>query len=262
MKIDKKRLWDIINPDRIGDKLSKRIDLFIMILILLNTIAVIIGTINFIDKKYGTYLHYFEIFSITIFTIEYLSRIWLCTQSTKYEKPILGRLRFALSYYAIIDLAAILPFYLPFFTYDLRFIRMLRFLRIIRLLKIERYVSALGTIKKVFKRKKEELIITGTIFTIILTISSIIIFYAENAIQPHYFSDVLKTMWWSLNMLVRIETSPMRPITFLGKIFTSVIGVLGIGLIALPAGILSAGFLQIMVKKHKIKKCPHCGKDL
>ncbi|MBD3231807.1 ion transporter [Candidatus Dependentiae bacterium] len=261
MSLNKKYLWEIVNPEKEGDKYSKAFDIFILTLILLNTIAIILATIQNIYEQFYYLFYYFEIFSIAIFTIEYVLKVWLCTQQYRYRSPIKGRLRFMLTPQAIIDFMAFAPFYIPFFTYDLRFIRIIRFLRIIRLLKIQTYLSALNIITKVLRKKKEELAVTGMIFTILVIISSVMMFYAEHRVQPQEYSNVINSMWWSINELLRIETMA-RPLTKLGKTFASLIGILGIAIIALPTSILSSGFTEVIVKKRKRKTCPHCGKPL
>jgi len=261
MSLTKKRLWTIINPGKRADKASRIFDTFILTLIFLNVAAIILGTIESIQKQFGYALHLFEIISITIFTIEYLLRTWSCTVDKRYKKPILGRIRFAFTFYALIDLIAVAPFYIPFFTYDLRFLRIIRFLRILRILKLERYISAFGIFKRVIKKKKEELIVFVGIFTIVLILSSVFVFYVENPAQPKIFINIPATMVWAIALLTSVG-SKMQPITLMGKFMASIISMLGILLVAIETAILASGFTQEVFKKNKITKCPFCKKKL
>lgn len=162
---------------------------------------------------------------------------------------------------AIIDLLAILPFYLPFVGVDLRLLRMLRLLRIFRLFKIARYLKALNLMKRVFSKKKEELII-ALIFTIfLLLIASTLMYYVENEVQPENFSSIPETMWWGIATLTTVGYGDIYPISGLGQILGGVIAIIGIGLFALPTGILAAGFSEELSQvKFKENNCSTCGK--
>ena len=181
----------------------------------------------------------------------------------KFRRPFAGRLRFALQPMLLIDLIAVLPFYLPFLGIDLRSIRVFRLLRIFRVAKIGRYYSSIELIKNVLKSKKEELILTSAIMAFMLIISSSVLFYCENSHQPENFSSIPATMWWSVATLTTVGYGDMLPVTPMGKLLASLIAILGIGMFALPTGILGAGFVEeIQKKKKESKKCPHCGKEI
>jgi voltage-gated potassium channel len=264
MALTRKRLWTIINPGDRADKTSRIFDIFILTLIFLNALAIILGTIGYIQTHFKKTLQIFEIVSITVFTIEYLLRIWLCTTDKKYKHPIVGRLRFAMTFYALIDLISIAPFYIPFFTYDLRILRIIRFLRILRILKLERYTSAFKILKRVIKKKKEELVVFVGIFSIILILSSVLVFYVENPVQNKVFTNIPATMVWAIALLTAVG-SKMQPITLIGKFMASIISMLGILLVAVQTAILASGFTQEMFKKIKKTEpqiCPHCKKKI
>jgi voltage-gated potassium channel len=213
-----------------------------------------------INTNYG-----FEVFSVFIFTIEYLLRLWSCVTDKKYSKPILGRFRYSLTPMAVVDLFAILPFYLPFTGLDLRIIRVFRLLRIFRIAKAARYISSLKLLGRVFKSKKEELVITSIVMIILLIIASSLMYYFEYEVQPEKFADIPTTMWWAIATLTTVGYGDVYPITSEGKIIASIVAILGIGLFALPTGILGAGFVQEFQKSkaHSEKlTCPHCGKEI
>lgn len=261
MKI-KKRIWEIIEVAKNGDTASRIFDVFILSLIFLNVLVVIIGTIKDIQINYGTALHYFEIFSVIVFTIEYILRIWSCVIDDKYLNSIKGRLKFARQPLPVIDLLAILPFYVPLIGIDLRFIRIFRLLRIFRIAKIGRYYSKLQLIKNVFKSKKEELVLTSVIMIILLVISASLMYYCENTVQPKVFTSIPATMWWSVATLTTVGYGDVYPVTTLGKFLASIIAILGIGMFALPTGILGAGFVEEIQKRKETNVCPHCGKNI
>jgi len=144
---------------------------------------------------------------------------------------------------------------------DLRFLWVLRLLRLFRVFKFNRYSSALNLISKVVKRKKEELIATVFIMVFIIMISSTLIYYMENAVQPDKFPNIVASFWWAIATLTTVGYGDIYPITAIGKIFASVIAISGIGLVALPTGIISSGFMSEM-KRDKIRTCPNCGERI
>lgn len=266
MESFKKRMYRIVEVEQLadtGERFFDLFDIFIIVLIVLNVLAVIMETVNPIYRLYKTFFISFEIFSVTVFAIEYLLRLWVCTVDKKYANPITGRIRFALTPMAIIDLMAILPFFLPMvFPFDLRFIRIFRLFRTMRVFKLGRYSKALQHMGIVFKRKKEELIMVAISLVIILVFISSLMFFVENEAQPSAFSSIPASMWWGVATLTTVGYGDMYPITPLGKFLGSFISLLGIAMFALPAGILASGFSEQLNKKNTIKHCPHCGKKL
>ena len=147
-----------------------------------------------INAKFNLFFWRFELFSVVVFTIEYVFRLWSCVEMTKYRNPITGRLRWMTSPMALIDLLAILPFYLPFVGIDLRFIRIFRLFRIFRLLKISRYVNAAEMIRNVILNKKEELLISLFIISVLLLVVSSLMYFVEGDIQPQAFGSISKSL--------------------------------------------------------------------
>lgn len=265
MLITKKRVWQIMEVAKTGDKTSRAFDIFILSLIFLNVLAVIVGTVESIQVKYGLLLNWFEIVSVAVFTVEYLGRLWSCVMTAEYRGPVRGRFRFATSPMALIDLLAILPFYLPFIGLDLRFVRVLRLLRIVRIAKVGRYYSSLRLIGAVFREKKEELVLTTALMAMLLVMSASVMYYCENAAQPENFPSIPGTLWWAVVTLTTVGYGDVFPVTIAGKFVASIIAILGIGMFALPTGILGAGFVEAIQKskaKAQIQKCPHCGKEI
>ena len=259
----KKRVWEIVEAAKPGDLTSRLFDCLILILIFFNVLAVIIGTVQSISDRFGILLLRFEQISVVVFSIEYFMRLWACTVEREYSKAIFGRIRFSLRLMPLVDLLAILPFYLPFLGLDLRFVRAFRLMRVVRVAKIGRYSASLQLIKRVLVSKKEELLLSVFVLVLMLVISACVMYYCENAAQPETFPDIPSTMWWAVVTLTTVGYGDVYPITPLGKFVASIMAIIGIGMFALPTGILGAGFVDEISNGKKLPvSCPHCGKEV
>ena len=257
--MSQKRLYEILEKAEEGDTASHIFDIALVILILTNVVAATAASFETFANTYSLYLHYFELFSITIFTIEYILRVWSATY--KYTDSKAPRIRFIFSFGAIIDLAAILPFYLPFVTgIDLRFLRVLRLLRMFRIFKLGRYSEAMNIIGKVLKKEKEKLFTTVILTMVMIFLASTIMYYVENTAQPETFPNIIETTWWAISTFTTIWYGDVFPITVAGKICGGIISLLGIMLIALPSGIICSGFMGELKQEKDI--CPHCRKEI
>jgi len=260
----KKRTYEFLEKAKEGDTAGLIFDWFIMSLISLNVIAVVMATVQSISVRYNKFFNVFEIFSIIIFSIEYILRIWSCTIDEKFRHPILGRIKYFFTPFAIVDLLAILPFYLPkIISVDLRFLRALRLIRLFRVLKMARYNDAIATLKNVILKKREELMVTVfTVFIFLILLSSAV-YLVENPVQPEVFPDIPTAMWWGVVTMTTVGYGDIYPITALGRIFAAIVSILGVGLFALPAGFLASGFTE-EIRKGKKKKiiCPECGREI
>lgn len=262
--------------------------MFIMVLILLNVLAIILESVESLGAAYGKYFDFFEYFSVVVFSMEYLMR--LITADFKYRdlKGARPFFRYIFSTLALIDLMAILPSLLiwiaPLYSplsrlVDLRFIRMLRIMRLFRIFKISRYSDSLRMIGAILKEKKRDLAVTIFITLILLVISSTLMYYAEHDAQAEQFPNIVATFWWAVATLTTVGYGDVFPITPLGKILSGIIALLGIGMVALPTGILSSAFIEMMDRKKAkgeekeeaiehaeiashFKYCPHCGEKL
>jgi len=260
----KERLWEILDVAKPGDRASRAFDISILTLIALNVAALVLDSVQSIHQQLGAFFDVFEVISVAVFSAEYLLRVWSCTASPRYASPLWGRVRFALTPLALVDLSAVLPFYLPFLGVDLRFMRAVRLTRLFRVMKVARYSQAVRTIGRVFAARKEELGVTVFVMLLLLLMASCLMYFAESDSQPDKFSSIPATMWWAVATLTTVGYGDVCPITPLGKVIAGVVSVLGIGMFALPTGILGAGFLE-EVRSRKQKKatiCPHCGKEL
>lgn len=189
--------------------------------------------------------------------------MWSCTTAQKYRGTVGGRLRFALSPFALIDLLAIAPFYLPFISVNLIFLRSFRLIRLARVLKLGRYSAAVRSVGNALREKKDELAAIVFFMSILLFASSALMYEMEHAAQPDKFPSIPATLWWGVMTLTTVGYGDVYPITAAGRILASVIAVAGIGLFALPTGVLGAAFLeQIQKTKRPLALCPHCGRAI
>jgi voltage-gated potassium channel len=255
----KARIFRILEP---GDENGKYFEPFIMVLIVLNVAVVVLETVDWLNASYGRLFRAFDLFSVAVFTVEYLLRAWVCTENPKFKTPFSGRLHYLITPMAIVDLMAILPFYLPFIFPELRFVRAIRLFRLFRILKMVRYSDALKTFAEVLNLKKEELGVTFFATLILLVVSSSMVYEAENEVQPEAFANIPDAMWWGVVTLTTVGYGDIYPVTPIGKIIGSFVVISGIGLFALPAGILASGFNEVLQRrkeKHRKKMiCPHC----
>lgn len=259
----KTHLYAVMEKAEEGDRLSRIFDLFIITLIVLNVAMVILETVEGINETYGEFIELFEVICVVIFTVEYLLRIWCCTADKKFARPLIGRLAFMLTPMALIDLIAIFPYYVfllvaipPDYTLPLRL------LRLFRLLKVGRYSHSMQMFGQVIWQKRRELYIVAFALTLLLVIVSSLMYFVEHHAQPEAFSSIPTTMWWGIVTLTTVGYGDVFPITPLGKFLGALIAVLGVGMFALPAGLLSSGFVEAMQESHRGDKCPHCGKDI
>lgn len=269
MKKLKKRIFEIIQSANSGDLPSRIFDLFIMALIIINTISIMVDTFA-LPQNIKNVIRMIDISTSIIFSIEYVLRIWTAPFLYPDKSSTMARIRYIFSFMAIIDLLAILPFYLPMvIPFNLKSLRLLRITRLLRVFKFNRYTNALYKVAAVFKAKSSQLISSLVVVLMLIILSSILMFNVENAAQPDAFTNIFDSMWWAVATFTTVGYGDIYPITIAGKILSTIIAFLGIGLVAVPTGIISAGFVeQIEKPETKIEPdpekhyCPYCGKRL
>ncbi|MCX7550736.1 ion transporter [Xanthomarina sp. F2636L] len=227
----KQRIKNIVEIN--DNKASKFFAIFIQVLILISIVTFTIETTPDLEPNTRFILSVIEIFCVVVFTVEYLLRIYVTNK----------KLRFIFSFYGIIDLLAILPFYLSFGV-DLRSLRALRFLRLFRVFKLVRYNRALNHFTKAITSAKEEILLFLFITLILIYFAAVGIYYFENEAQPEHFSSILDSLWWSIVTLTTVGYGDVYPITAGGKIFTFFILLIGLGIVAIPTGIISSALTK------------------
>ena len=240
----RKRIAELLEKGHESDKPSKVVNLLLILLITLNVVAIFLETVDPIYQQYQRAFWYFEVFSVAIFTIEYLARVWVSVELEGIDaaRPIRGRLRYMLRPIAVVDLLAILPFYLSLYLpLDLRFLRVLRLLR---LFKLTRYSPALGALLDVVQKEADALLASVVVLLMMLVISAGGIYLLENELQPETFGSMPSSLWWAIVTLTTVGYGDVVPVTTMGRMFAGFIGLIGIGMIALPAAILASGFAE------------------
>ncbi len=238
------RFYEILEARHSDDLLSVLFDVFIIVLIIANTVAFIAESVEEINVRLGPAFELFNIISVVIFTIEYLVRLWVAVESTplRHLSPARARLHFATRPLLIIDLLAILPFYLgSFFGADLR---VLRILRLLRFLKLARYSPALDTLGRVITNESRALVGALMVMLSLLIFASSIIYFLERDIQPEYFGSIPRAAWWAVSTLTTVGYGDVVPLSGAGKVFAGVMMIVGLGMFALPIGIIATGFAQ------------------
>jgi voltage-gated potassium channel len=235
----------------------KIVAFFLLSLIGINALAIMIQTNPPIYAEFENELRVFEYFSIIVFSIEYLLRLWICTADPRYKGMIKGRIRYIFSPMGIIDLIPILPYYLALiFQIDVKF---LQIFRVLVVFKVGHFSAALESINYVLKTRKNDLMNALFVGAIVWILCSTIMFYAEHEAQPETFTSIPASMWWGVITLTTVGYGDLYPITTLGRMISVLTAFLGVGLFALPAGILGAGFFDYMKQQRYPKICPHCG---
>ncbi len=269
----KHKIADIfIYDDKRQSKWHVLDDYFITALIVLNIVAMMLESIETHYETYKTYYQIFDIFSIAVFSVEYIIRIWIADEIYPQIGKLKSRLKYIFSFFGIIDLLAILPFYLPMFIkVDLRFMRILRLIRIFRVFKLVRFIGSIQLLLKVIKERKDELLITLFGSALMLLVSASLMYEIEHELQPDKFSNVFEAIWWAVATLTTIGYGDVYPISGWGQFLAAVTALFGIGLVAIPTGIISVGFLEQIQNTKESKNtdnkeqytyCPHCGKKL
>jgi len=207
---------------------GKKFDYFIQVLIILSSISFSIDTLPNLSESFRSGLDVFETVTVIIFSLEYILRLYVS------KKP----LSYMFSFYGIVDILAILPFYINIFV-DLRFLRVFRIFRVFRALKLLRYSKAIKRFNLAFKIVKEEVVLFIIVSIVLIFISSAIIYYFENESQPDVFSSIFHSAWWSIVTLTTVGYGDVYPITLGGKIFTFFVLMIGVGFVTVPAGLVA-----------------------
>ncbi len=243
------KVYDVIEGGQGETRGSRIFDITIVSLILLNVAAVVLETVPSIRSEYGHWLSNFELITVGAFTVEYLLRLW-----TAVEVPFLARMKawrarltLAHSPALIIDLLAILPFYLSsFMALDLG---MLRVLRLLRFLKLSRYSPAMHTLIRVLQNESRALLGACLLLAMAILFSSTLMYHLENAAQPDKFGSIPEAAWWSIATLTTVGYGDVVPITAMGRVVGGLTMIIGLSILALPVAIISTGFAQELQRR-------------
>lgn len=249
----KKRIFEIIQIGNNSDKLSRFFDSFIVVIIFINLFVTLLDTFDEC-AVYKPIMDVIELFTIIIFTVEYVLRIWTADLLFPSRKRIVAILSFIFSFYGLIDFLTFFPYYLPIvFPAGAVAFRILRVIRIFRLFKINSKYDAFNVITDVLKEKKNQLLSSMCLILIMMTASSLCMYSLEHDAQPNAFKNAFSGIWWSVSTLLTVGYGDIYPITIGGKIMAIIISFLGVGMVAIPTGIISAGFVEQYTKLKQIE---------
>lgn len=244
MKKFKKRIFEIIQIGQRSDFPSRAFDIILVVIIVLNILVLILETFDF-SEEFLRVLHIIEMVTVIIFGIEYLLRIW--TSEHLYPNVSRGKalIKFLLSYDGIVDLLTIIP---AFFLSGFSAFRMLRVVRIFHLFRINTTYDSFNVITAVIKEKRNQIFSSLFIVIVLMFASSLCMYSVENSAQPDVFDNAFSGMWWSISTILTVGYGDIYPITILGRILAILIALLGVGVVAIPTGIISAGFVEHYTK--------------
>ena len=249
----RRRTADVLFSRDRDERWTRRVDVALILLITFNVIAVILESVQEYQSLWGAYFHVFEVFSVAIFSIEYVLRLWSAVDDPwqdRYRRAIRGRLRFARTTMAIIDLLAILPFYLALVVQvDLRFLRVLRLLRVF---KLTRYSGAMTLLFQVLRGEAGNIGAAMFVLLLMLVIASSLAFMIEGGLHTSgAFSSIPAAMYWAIITMTTVGYGDVVPATALGQLLTGLIAVLSLGMVAIPTGILASGFTSALQRRRE-----------
>ena len=261
----KRRVFEILSIDEGEDRTSRAVDTALLLLILSNVAALVIVTDERIHSLSPGFFYFFELISFSIFAIEYALRLWSCTEDPKYAHPLTGRLRFAMQPLMIADAIAVVSYFILFVLpagVDLGALRALRLVS--RFALLARYSTGLQALSAAISDRRNELLGVVSVVAVLLVLASSLMYYIEQSAQPEEFSSIPETMWWSIITVTTVGYGDVAPITPGGRLLAGFIALLGIGIFALPAGILGSSFMDQVNRRRASSgaNCPRCGFDL
>jgi len=247
----KLRVFHLLDAGHADTPFSRAFDIGLVVLISLNVLAVIVESVPGVYANYAALFDGFEIFSVTIFSIEYAFRIWSATAhpGIRYQHPLWGRIRYMLTPLVLIDLVVILPFYLgSLIGVDLRVLRALRLMRAFRL---TRYASSMNLLLQVLR--DEGPVISAALFVLLMLVivAASITYLAEHETQPEAFASIPHALWWAVVTMTTIGYGDVVPMTLIGRICAAVVAIISVGMVALPAGILASGFNDALHRRNR-----------
>ena len=241
----RKRLFEIVEVGAADDWISRGYDLLSTLILVVNLTVTVMNTFDAMSLRYGAMLKGIESFTVAFFAVDYVLSLLCCRFLRPAERELKSLLLYMVSFTGLVDLLSFLPYYLPFFFPDgaVAF-RMFRVIRIFRLFRINAYYDSLNVITEVLTSKKQQLLSSVFILLVLMLGSSLCMYSLEHEAQPEVFRNAFSGIWWSVSTLLTVGYGDIYPVTTLGKLFGTIIAFLGVGMVAIPTGIISAGFVD------------------
>ena len=251
----RKRVSEIVEAGAADDFVSRTYDVGSTLILLINVAVTILYTFDSMELRYGKTLLLVEAVTVAFFAVDYSLRLW----TAPFVRPNLsaGRAtwKYFISFTGLVDLLSFLPYYLPiFFPTGTAVFRLFRVVRIFRLFQINAYYDSLNVITEVIASKRQQLVSSVFIIVVLMVASSLAMYSVEHIAQPEVFSNAFSGIWWAVSTLLTVGYGDIYPITNLGKILSICITFLGVGMVAIPTGIISAGFVNQYSRLKKISE--------
>ena len=241
----RKRLYEIVEVGASDDAVSRAYDFFSAAMLLLNITVLFLSTFDALSASYGAIFSVIEAVTVFFFLVDFVLRLFCADFLRPKLSPAKARLTYVLSFTGLVDLFSFLPYYLPFFfPQGAVAFRLFRLIRIFRLFRINAYYDAINVITGVLKAKRQQLISSVFIILVLMLAASLCMYSLEHGAQPEVFKNAFSGIWWAVSTLLTVGYGDIYPVTALGKFFSIVLTFLGVGLVAIPTGIISAGFVE------------------
>lgn len=255
------RIHEILHNPTGASRLSLWVNRGLAFLIVANVLAVMLETVPTLTDETRQLLRAFEVFSVCVFAIEYITRLWVSVEQPEIAQPITGRLRWMLRPMSLLDLAAILSVFAPM---DLRYLRIFRILRLFRVLLVPSLAHTYEQLRISVRKRHDLLVVSALLMTMLLVSAACLLYFFEHDAQPKVFSSIPQAMWWAAVTLTTIGYGDIYPITPAGKICAAFIAIVGVGFFALPAAILTGAVIEAhdastSEVEERVVTCPRCG---
>jgi voltage-gated potassium channel len=247
----RRRAYEILERTEPDDPAARILNGLLIALIVANVAAIVLDSEASLDASYHAWFWAFEWLSVILFSIEYTARVWTAVEGGhgRYKAPILGRIRYMLTPLALVDLVAILPFYLTFLApVDLLFMRVFRLLLIF---KLTRYQASMNLLANVLRNEAGPIAAAIFVLVMLLVVAASFAYLAEHQAQPEVFASIPDALWWAVVTMTTVGYGDMVPVTPLGKLVGGVIAIIGLGMVALPAGLLASGFSEQLHQRRR-----------
>ena len=238
----RQKIFSLLNPTPTSGNLQHLIDYLIIIAVLLSVICIVLETVPWIHQIFYWEFHFIEISTVALFSIEYLGRVYSCCEEPRYQRPIVGRVLYMFSLGAIIDLVAILPFLIGVIFHQMVDLRFLRVFRLSRLLKLTRYTGTINTLYKAVYRERRVLFAAAFMMVLLVVLTASLGYEFEHDAQPDKFDTIPSAMYWAVITLASVGYGDLIPVTPMGRAMTVAISLIGIGIFAIPAGLMASAF--------------------
>jgi hypothetical protein len=238
----RQNIFALLNPTPHSYEVNKYIDYVVILAVLTSVICIILETVQEVNSVWSTEFKTLDILTVTIFSIEYVLRVYSCCEIQSYSKPIRGRILYIFSPSALIDLLAISPFYISLIVNKSIDLRFLRIFRLTRLLKLTRYTGTLNTLLKAVQREKYVLMAAAFMMILMIILTASLGYMFEHDTQPDKFESIPASMYWAVITLASVGYGDITPITPLGRLMTVIVSFVGIGIFAIPAGLMASSF--------------------